>query len=143
MIITRAAQVDMMSDVLRDPCTMRLYTNEELPDQPTAGDFTEPDGGGYGVKPMRAAGWDMTGAPELAVYPKQTWTFNGPAGVIRGWYVTRDFDGRLRWFEPLSGGPMRIVNDGDEISVTVELEFGGGEEEPDEQETAEQESGEV
>ena len=43
---------------------------------------------------------------------------------MRGHYVTRNSDGRLRWFEPLAGGPMRIVNDGDQVSVEVVLALG-------------------
>lgn len=126
--VPTASQVDMLSDILRDPCTVRLYVNEIGP-EPTAADFVEPQGGGYVGKSMRAAGWDMTRAPEEATYPKQTWTFTGPVGVVRGYYVTRNTDGRLRWFEPLSGGPMRIVNDGDQISVAVSFAFG---QQPDE-----------
>lgn len=116
--VTREALVDFMRDILRDPCTLRLYGNELGPD-PTANDFVEPEGGGYSGKPMRAQSWDLTNAPVEANYPKQTFTFTGPAGVVRGWYVTRNSDGRLRWYEPLANGPVRIVNDGDQVSVSV------------------------
>lgn len=118
--ITAAAQVDMLADILREPCTIRLYSNEPGA-EPTAADFEELKGGGYVGKPMRSAGWDMSRAPEEAAYGKQTWIFSGPAGVARGYYVTRNSDGRLRWYDPLSGGPMRIVNDGDQVSVAVGL----------------------
>jgi hypothetical protein len=121
----------MMADILRDPCTIRLYVND-IPESPTAADFVEPDGFGYVGKPMRFQGWDMTRAPEEAAYPRQKWTFSGPAGLVRGYYVTRNSDGRLRWFEPLKGGPMRVVNDGDEISVAVSLEFGAKADTPQE-----------
>jgi len=119
--ITRAALVDFTSDILRDPCTLRLYSNDNLPEEPTAADFEEVQGPGYIGKAMRAQGWDITRAPEEATYPKQTFAFSGAAGVVRGWYITRNSDGRLRWYAPLSGGPQRIVNDGDEISVTPSL----------------------
>lgn len=122
--VTRAAQVDFLQDILREPCTIRLYVNDVGP-EPTAGDFLEPEGGGYGPKPMRAQSWDLGRAPEEAAYPKQTWTFDGPLGgeekQVRGWYITRNTDGRLRYFAPLAGGPQRVMNDGDQISVTVTL----------------------
>jgi len=122
--VTQAAQVDMMSDILRDPCTIRLYVND-LGNEPTAADFQEPDGGGYVGKPMRFQAWDLSNAPEEAVYPQQVWTFTGPIeGAVQGYYVTRNSDGRLRWYDQLSGGPQRIVNDGDQIKVSVGFEFG-------------------
>lgn len=123
-IVPEASQADMLADILRDPCTLRLYVNDPG-DQPSAADFQEAEGGGYAAKPMRAAGWDMSQAPVLASYPQQQWRFNGPAGVVRGYYVTRNSDGRLRWFDPLPGGPMNILNDGDQIAVTVDLSLAG------------------
>lgn len=126
--LTQAALADMLSDILRDPCTMRLYVNQVGPD-PTANDFVEPEGKGYAPKGLRLTGWDMTRAPQEAVYPKQTWRFAGPIGLVHGFYVTRNSDGKLRWFEPFvdeSGqpAPQRVINDGDEISVTPSFEFG-------------------
>lgn len=129
--ITEAAQIDMMTDILREPCTVRLYVNDPGT-QPTASDFVEPTGGGYAPKPMRLQSWDLSNAPQEAVYPKQTWTFTGPAGIVVGHYVTRNSDGKLRWYDPLSGGPQRIVNDGDQISVTPTFSL-GQDDEADEQ----------
>ncbi len=121
--VTKAAQVDMVSDILGDPCTVRLYTND-LGDEPTAADFQEPEGAGYLAKPMRFAAWDLSNAPELATYPQQIWTFTGPLpDAVQGFYVTRNSDGHLRWYDQLSGGPQRIVNDGDQIKIIVEFEF--------------------
>ena len=137
--VTQAAQVDMMQDILREPCTIRLYVNDVGP-EPTASDFLEPDGGGYSPKPVRSQSWDLGRAPQEATYPKQTWTFDGPLGgeekQVRGWYITRNSDGRLRYFAPLSGGPQRVMNDGDQISVTVTLSLADdAEEEPSSGET--------
>lgn len=124
-IVPEASQADMLADIVRDPCTIRLYVNDPG-DSPTAADFQELsiEGVGYQPKPIRATGWDMSRAPALASYGKQTWQFSGPAGVVRGYYITRNSDGRLRWFDPLPGGPMNIANDGDQIAVSVELSFG-------------------
>lgn len=119
--VTRAALADFTADILRDPHTLRLYANEALPAEPTAADFEEVSGPGYIGKPMRLQMWDLTHAPEEATYPQQRFSFGGPAGVVQGWYITRNSDGRLRWYAPLSGGPQRIVNDGDEIAVNVTL----------------------
>ncbi len=127
-IVPEASQADMLADIVRDPCTIRLYTNDPG-DSPSAADFQELDGGGYQPKPLRSTGWDMSRAPALASYVKQVWQFSGPAGVVRGYYVTRNSDGRLRWFDPLPGGPMNIVNDGDQIGVSVELSLAGKPEE--------------
>jgi hypothetical protein len=123
-IVPEASQADMLEDILRDPCTIRLYINDPGV-SPTAADFQEAEGGGYAAKPMRAKGWDMSRAPMLASYPKQEWRFSGPAGVVRGYYVTRNSDGKLRWFDPLPGGPMNILNDGDQIAVSVDLSLAG------------------
>jgi hypothetical protein len=123
-IVPEASQADMLADILRDPCTIRLYINDPG-DSPTAADFVEAEGGGYAAKPVRSAGWDMSRAPVSASYPQQVWKFSGPAGVIRGYYVTRNSDGRLRWFDPLPGGPMNILNDGDQIAVSVDLSLAG------------------
>ncbi len=123
-IVPEASQADMLADILRDPCTIRLYGNE-VGDAPTAADFQEVEGGGYAPKPVRITGWDMSRSPLSASYPNQAWKFSGPAGIVRGYYVTRNSDGRLRWFEPLPGGPMNIVNDGDQVAVAVDFSLSG------------------
>jgi hypothetical protein len=120
--ITQAAQVDMIADILRDPCTLRLYSND-VGEEPTAADFIEVEGGGYVGKPMRAQTWDLSRAPEEAKYPPQKFSFTGPAGRVAGYFITRNSDGKLRWFDPLPGGPIRIMNAGYEIEVDVSTSF--------------------
>lgn len=134
-IFTPASLTDMLADVLADPATLRLYVGVAS-DQPTADDFEEPNGGGYAGKPMKGPAWDLSNAPQLAVYPKQTWTFTGPAGLVMGFFITRNSDGHLRWYEPLvdemgNPAPMRIVNDGDQISVTPRFTFAAAAEDDD------------
>jgi hypothetical protein len=121
-IITDEAKADMMREILREPCTIRLYVNEVGP-SPLAGDFVEPEGGGYAPKIVRSDGWDTQNAPVIASYPSQLWHFTGPAGVVRGYFLTRNSDGRIRWYEPLPGGPMKIVNDGDQVRVAINFSF--------------------
>ena len=127
-IFTTAALVDMTADVLRTPCTLRLYAAVGPVDEPIASDFVEPTGGGYAPKPMQGAAWDLSNAPDEAVYPEQAWTFTGPAGLVLGFYITRNSDGALRWYEPFTDengdpAPMRIINDGDRITVTPTFSF--------------------
>jgi hypothetical protein len=126
-IITDAAKADVMRDVLREACTLRLYVND-VGSAPTSGDFVEPEGGGYAPKAIRADQWDTTSAPVLASYPLQLWHFTRQANerldlTVRGYFLTRNSDGRLRWFDPLPGGPMRIVNDGDQLKVSMAVSF--------------------
>jgi len=126
-IITDAAKADIMREVLREPCTLRLYVNE-VGSNPTSGDFVEPEGGGYAPKAVRADQWDTANAPILATYPLQLWHFARQGTermdlTVRGYFLTRNSDGRLRWFDPLPGGPMRIVNDGDQLKVAMAISF--------------------
>jgi hypothetical protein len=126
-IVTDQAKADMMREVLREPCMLRLYVNEVGP-SPISSDFVEPDGGGYGPKPMRSDLWDTTNAPVIASYPLQLWHFARVANekldmIVRGYFITRNSDDRLRWFEPLPGGPMRVVNDGDQVKIAPHLSF--------------------
>ena len=134
-VFTPESLTAMLSDMLRVACTLHLYVGV-TGDAPTADNFEEPGGGGYAPKQMNGQAWDLSEAPELAAYPAQTFEFDGPAGLILGFYITRNSDGSLRWYEPLedeegNAAPMRIVNKGDRITVQPTFSFAAADDDGD------------
>lgn len=102
----------------------RLFTNNITPAHTdTAGTYTEAVGGGYASKTLTGATWGMSGgAPEVAAYPLQTWTFTGPLTTnftIYGYYVTRVSTGDLVYAEAFSN--FVPTNVGDQILLVPQI----------------------
>lgn len=107
---------------------LRLYQNNITPaETDTAATYTEATFTGYAaVTAMPTGSWTVVeGAPTRASYPQQT--FSSSAGSqnqsIYGYYMTRTTNGRIALAERFTDGPYVIVNNGDQIRVTPQIDF--------------------
>lgn len=125
LVIPNVQEVEVLTNRLNTPMTIRLYGNNVTPTGlTTAAAFTEIAGGGYANKPLTFANWNISpGDPSIAVYnATQTWTFTGiinAPGTVYGYYITRNSDGLLilseRFpagvipFSPIAGSVVRVL----------------------------------
>jgi hypothetical protein len=118
-VIPFEGELSILRAVLAQPCTLRLFANDVTPREgATAEDFVEFEGGGYLPKPVRAGMWSVD-AERVGHLAEQRWVFDGPAGIVYGWYVTCDVDGTLRFASRLRNGPQQIFSRGDNLGVDV------------------------
>ena len=103
---------------------LRLYTNDYTPVEASVeGSFTEASGNGYAaINLTPASNWAVTpGAPTDAAFPQQVFTFTGPLGNVFGYYITQVTSGKHVWGERFTDGPYNIVNNGDQIKITLHI----------------------
>jgi hypothetical protein len=103
--------------------TLKLYTNSHTPaESDTASNYTEASGFGYSAVTLTPGSWTITqGNPTTASFPQQTFTFTGNLGNVYGYYVVQSTSGILMWAEQFSDGPYNIVNNGDQIKITLQI----------------------
>lgn len=120
------AMLDLITDV---DMTLRLYrTNVVLGltdvqiEALTQAAFTEANFAGYAASSMTTAWTTTQGNPSTATRPEVSFTRSstGTAQLIYGYYVTRNSDGALQWFEHFDG-PVSVEFNGDVIKVTPTL----------------------
>jgi len=120
------AWLDLITDV---DMTLRLFQNdvdagltEAQKDARVAADFTEATFTGYAASSMTTAWTTTAGDPSEATRAAVTFTSsaNQAAQVIRGYYVTRNSDGALQWYEYFAG-PFTVSLLNDAITVTPRL----------------------
>lgn len=125
----RGATVNAAADTM----TLRLFKNDVTAgltraqiDALTAASFTQADFAGYAAAALPAGGWAVqAGDPSVLTHAQQSFTRSstGTAQSIFGYYVTRDSDGALRWFEPFDAPVIiEFINDQLNITPTVELD---------------------
>jgi hypothetical protein len=102
---------------------LRLFTNNYTPvETTTEADVTEASGNGYAAITLTGGSWTFTpGAPSLAEYAQQTFTFTGALGNVYGYYLTQVTSGKLVYAERFTDGPYNIVNNGDQIKITPKI----------------------
>ena len=102
---------------------LKLYSNNITPDETdTAGTYTELSGNGYAAKTLTGSSWTITaGAPSLAEYAQQTFSFTGAAGNVYGYFLVGATSGILKWAERFTDGPYNVTASGDAIKVTPKL----------------------
>lgn len=101
-------------------------------------DFTEANFAGYASVALTGGSWTTTaGDPSFARYAQQTFirTSTGTAQLIYGYYVTRDSDGALFFYEQFDG-PVSIEFEDDELRVTPNFNLDEGDGVPTGQITA-------
>lgn len=86
--------------------TLRLYRHEK------DGVCEEIHGHGYLPKVLDPSGWVEQEC--AGTYPTQYFRFTGPAGWVRGWYMTRP-DGSLFYHEAFD--PFEVKTDGDVLNI--------------------------
>jgi hypothetical protein len=102
---------------------LRLFTNDITPGETnTESTYTEASGNGYAAITLTAASWTVTpGAPTLAAYAEQIFTFTGALGNVYGYYFTQVNSAKLVWAERFTGAPFNIANNGDQIKITPQI----------------------
>lgn len=102
---------------------LKLYTNDITPNEfDTATTYTEVGSvAGYTFKTLTGSSWVISSG--VATYPAQTWTFTSSVGNIYGYYAVRATTGDLVFAERFAAGPYNIQTNGDNISVTLNLEL--------------------
>lgn len=111
--IPNQAEGHFLTLILAVNYTLRLYKNnailgltETQINALTESAFTEATFTGYSAAVLTGGSWTITtGDPSFGVYALQTFmsSANQAAQSIYGYYVTRNSDGKLEWFEHFSG----------------------------------------
>lgn len=104
---------------------IKLYSNNVTPgESDTAGTYTEIAGFGYANIVLAGANWTITqGAPTLAEYAQQTFTFTGALGLVYGYFMVRETSGILAYAERFTDGPYNVTANGDQIKITPKITF--------------------
>ncbi len=123
------AFLDLITDI---DMTLRLYrTNVILGltdvqiEALTQAAFTEANFAGYAASSMTTSWTTTQGNPSIATRAEVTFTRSstGTAQLIYGYYLTRNSDGALQWFEhfpaPLS---VEFINDAVKVTPTITLD---------------------
>jgi hypothetical protein len=92
------------------PLALRLYARDR------DGIFDEMSGFGYRAIDLEPSQWSRGEAE--ATYPHQTFFFTGPAGTVRGWYVTKKDGGAV---QSCACSPVEIKSHGDKLRVAISL----------------------
>jgi hypothetical protein len=103
---------------------LRLFVNDIEPAAAdTEADYDEVTDGGYVPALLDGPDWDYpTDAdPSVAVYPTQTFTFEGAVPAIYGYFYTRETSGRLFAAERFDDGPYVVPAEGGVLRVTPRL----------------------
>jgi hypothetical protein len=132
MVVVRNGQVVALNYLVNKVSTTRdliyrLFTNTITPaDTDTVGSYTEASGGGYASKTLTGASWTVTGgAPTVASFAQQDWTFTGAltaSATVRGYYATRVTDADLILAEAFTA--FQPAANGDKILLTPRIEAG-------------------
>lgn len=118
--------LDLITDV---DSTLRLYQNNVISgltatqiEALTQAAFTEATFAGYAGSSMTTAWTTTQGNPSEATRPLVTFTRSstGTAQSIHGYYVTRNSDGNLRWFQHFDA-PISVEFINDTVQVTPRL----------------------
>ena len=130
LVVPNSSEVIMLNYVLNidapENISILLYANNVIPDEnSTVATFTElANGFGYttGGQSLTPGSWSVvSGNPSQGEHTEMTWTFTGAAGLVYGYYVTRDTGGELLWAERFTNGPFNIQTNGDQIKITPRL----------------------
>jgi hypothetical protein len=127
LVVPSGAEERMLDTLVNfvspETLVLRLYTNNYTPVEASlVGNFTEAAGFGYSSVSLTPASWTTTpGNPTTAAYPQVTFTFTGALGNVYGYYITQTTSGLLMWAELFTDGPYNIVNNGDQIKITLNL----------------------
>ena len=127
LVVPNASEDLMLQNILNktapETLVLKLYTNIYTPvETSTAANFTEAVGNGYASVSLTPANWTITpGAPTSASYPQVTFTFTGNLGNVYGYFCVTTTSLLLLFGEIFTDGPYNIVNNGDQIKISLFL----------------------
>lgn len=118
---TWSTATDSSCRLLLDAIALDGLTETEI-NALVTGDLYEAYFPGYSAAALTSANWTITpGTPTTAEHAEVTFTASSDPSfsvVVEGYFVTRDSDDQLIYFEIFDGGPYRIEAAGDELSFT-------------------------
>lgn len=125
LIVVDQGEVHMLTQILDVDMTLRLFANDvthgltpEQIEQLTEADFTEADFTGYSPAALEGGTWSITpGDPATGSHDAHQFqsTADQSPQTIYGYWLTRDSDDALVWFEPVP--PVVVEFDEDLIVV--------------------------
>lgn len=127
LLVADAAEAVMLANILNKTAPqnllLKLYTNDYTPvEGETEASYTEAAGFGYAALTLTGANWTITpGAPSLASYAQQTFTFSGALGLVYGYFVVQAVSGLIMWGERFTDGPYTIAQAEDQIRINPSL----------------------
>ena len=117
-----AGQRIAFRSLFEQPLYLRLFVNDRAPgDKDTAANFKEADFAGYAAKRLTFKDWTIDGL--TATLPRQVFESTDRREAMQnvyGWLLARG-DGELVHAEQFPDGPYTVVNEGDEIKVSVTI----------------------
>lgn len=123
------AWLDLITDV---DMTLRLYRNDVTAgltdvaiEALTQAAFTEANFAGYAAVSLTTSWTTTQGNPSTATRAEVTFTrsSSGTAQLIYGYYLTRNSDGALQYFEPFPGPvSVEFINDAVKVTPTLTLD---------------------
>ena len=120
--VLHAARLKMLRDFIARPMALRLFLNDVAKGQEDDPDaYDEPDGLGYAVVGIHPENWTVDEGALIARYPETIWTFRGPAGLVRGDFLT---DGRAVLMIERFLIPFPAQHDGDQLRVSLAVGTG-------------------
>jgi len=100
---------------------LKLYSNSVTPSvTDTISTYTEVTvANGYAPITLTPSSWTISNG--VASYPQQTWTFTSASGTVYGYFLVGTTSGNLYFAELFPNAPYTISNNGDAISVTINI----------------------
>ena len=113
ILVPNTGEVAALTLFLSANVTLKLYSNDKTPaETDVASDYTEVAGGGYTAKILSSGAWSIVaGAPSVASYTYQDFSFSGPTNApatMYGYFVVNG-EGVLLWAERFTGGVLPIT----------------------------------
>lgn len=106
---------------------LRLFQNNITPaETDVTSTYTEATWTGYSSITLTPGSWSVVeGAPTRASYAQQSFTSSAGSQSQNnyGYFLTRTTNGRIMIAERFTDGPYQIVNNGDIIRVTPQIDF--------------------
>ena len=121
--VLRAARLRMLREFVSRPMALRLFVNELTGSEDDPDSYEEPDGPGYAAVGLHPENWTVDEGALIARYPETIWTFRGPAGLVRGDFLT---DGRAVLLVERFLIPFPAQHDGDQLRVSLAVGTGPG-----------------
>lgn len=127
IVFTNSGELIALKNILNHtaPQTLelKLYSNNKVPAKTdTVADYTEVTGFGYAAVTLNPTDFVYTpGDPSTAAFPQITFSFTGPAGAINGYFVVQATSNQLMFANRFANAPITVINNGDEIRITLTL----------------------
>lgn len=129
--VVEQGQTHLFGLMLAPNMSARLFTNDVVNEQNYAydideTDFTEPVFAGYAAAALTSGNWTVTpGSSAIVTHTSVSFTRSatGALELIYGYFVTRDSDDALIWYEEFENGPYVTVLSGDDITFQPKITF--------------------